>query len=399
MGHGCGLAVLLAFPACDAAPTGDVASEGGAALWSVDPEPVLVIGEVDGAPEYELFFVRSAFRLSDGATVVANAGTSELRYYDPEGKWVGSKGRKGQGPGEFEFLYTASALSGDTVFAWDHLHRRVTLFPPGEADPVTFTISLEGERVSFADRTAPAAAQRFAATRMGDLWVVPGAPAYLLSGLRATEDGGAAVRPELVAAPGVYHFHHPIFLIDRLGEVARRTDPIPGDPLAKAEVMNLWPLGGYLQADAGDSTFVAGRGAEPEVWLAHRDGSLRRVELGLPPARAVTDEIWDALTALRPESHADFLAEIPRPDSIPHYSSLVVDDRDRLWLGEFDVLTDPGPERHWWVFDLEGAHLATLLLPSDLEVMDIRDGYLTGLVRDDFDVERVVVYRVREGAG
>lgn len=28
--------------------------------------------------------------------------------------------------------------------------------------------------------------------------------------------------------------------------------------------------------------------------------------------------------------------------------------------------------------------------------MDIRDGYLTGVVKDDFDVERVVVYRVKD---
>ncbi|MEK9502473.1 hypothetical protein WI372_15875 [Gemmatimonadota bacterium DH-20] len=50
------------------------------------------------------------------------------------------------------------------------------------------------------------------------------------------------------------------------------------------------------------------------------------------------------------------------------------------------------------MFDLDGTHLATLHLPSDLEVMDIRDGHLTGVVKDDFDVERVVVYRVNDGS-
>lgn len=360
-----------------------------------------MIGEGDGRPEYEFFRVRAAFRLSDGTTVVANAGTSELRYYDEEGRWLRSLGRRGQGPGEFEFLYSADAMQGDTVFAWDHMPHRVTLFPPGEEAPITFTVSLAGERVPYAGRTALVVPERATVTYSGEIWVVPATPYHLLSGRRRTQDGGSAIQPDRVAAPGVYHFRPPLYRIDRAGEVAQRTEPVPGDPWAVLEGprMNTWPFGGWLELDGGSETLVAGRGAEPEVWVASRDGRARPVELDLSPARAITDQIWDEMTARRMQSLADFYAAIPRPDSIPHYSSLVMDDEDRIWLGEYHVTIDIGPERRWEVFDLDGSRLATLHLPADLTVTDVRDGYLTGVVRDDFDVERVVVYRIDDGSG
>ncbi|WP_419943063.1 hypothetical protein [Candidatus Palauibacter sp.] len=59
------------------------------------------IGTAGGDPAYELFRVGGAMRLSDGRIVVANAGTGELRVYDPDGIHLASWGGQGDGPGEF----------------------------------------------------------------------------------------------------------------------------------------------------------------------------------------------------------------------------------------------------------------------------------------------------------
>lgn len=396
----CGfIAILLGgLAACEPSVEGEALS-GATVGFEVDPTPITVIGEVDGLPEYELFRVRAAFRLSDGTTVVANAGTSELRFYDEDGRWLRTKGRKGQGPGEFEFIYSANAIRGDTVFVWDHMPRRMTLFPPGDVDPLTISLSLEGELVSLAGRTVPAIAERVGATRSGEIWAASTTPSYVLTGLRATEDGGAEVDPDLVADPGIYHFRTPLFRIDRRGRVAQRTELVLGDAWAVSdEGINYWPLGGYLQVSAGADVFAAGRGVEPEIWVATPEG-VRVVSLPFPPATAITDEVWAEVSARGMRSLAEFYEAIPRPDSVPHYSTLLVDDEDRVWLGEYDVRVDIGPERRWDVFDLAGVHQATLHLPSGLTVTDIRDGYLTAVLTDDFGVERVAVYRLTEPAG
>lgn len=48
-------------------------------VWTVTPTPILQIGTLQGAPEYQFFRVADAHRFEDGRIVVANAGTHELR--------------------------------------------------------------------------------------------------------------------------------------------------------------------------------------------------------------------------------------------------------------------------------------------------------------------------------
>lgn len=56
------------------------------AAWSIDAEPEVEIGVLDGDPAYQLYHARDAARLSDGRIVVANYGTGELRYFDAHGR-------------------------------------------------------------------------------------------------------------------------------------------------------------------------------------------------------------------------------------------------------------------------------------------------------------------------
>src|SRR5690606_23746461 len=68
----------------------------------LDTSAVVEIGEtLDENPDYQLFQVASALRLSGGTIVVANRGSHQLKLYDSTGRFVRNMGRKGGGPGEF----------------------------------------------------------------------------------------------------------------------------------------------------------------------------------------------------------------------------------------------------------------------------------------------------------
>ncbi|MFQ5702894.1 MAG: hypothetical protein ACE5HT_02620 [Gemmatimonadales bacterium] len=69
--------------------------------WRLADRPTVDIGEQQHDPNYQLFRVASAIRLSDGRIVIANAGTQELRFYDPDGMYDATTGGAGDGPGEF----------------------------------------------------------------------------------------------------------------------------------------------------------------------------------------------------------------------------------------------------------------------------------------------------------
>jgi hypothetical protein len=101
--------------------------------WRLSDQPQLDIGTLEGEDHYQFFRIINAITLSDGRLVVANSGTSELRFFDSQGDFLFSSGRKGGGPGEFEALWTISALAGDSVLALDRRLRRMSVFGPDGA--------------------------------------------------------------------------------------------------------------------------------------------------------------------------------------------------------------------------------------------------------------------------
>ena len=93
--------------------------------WTVDDDPLLEIGTVNGAPEYQFAEVVAAVRLSTGHIVVADRGASELRGYDAEGRFLWRTGRVGEGPGEFGSLDFVGTMAGDSLVTFDNSLLRV----------------------------------------------------------------------------------------------------------------------------------------------------------------------------------------------------------------------------------------------------------------------------------
>ena len=83
--------------------------------WDVDPTPDLRIGTMDGPEEHQLFRVSGARLLADGRIVVANVGSADLRYFDANGDYLSSEGRRGGGPGEYEQPDLVGVMEGDSV--------------------------------------------------------------------------------------------------------------------------------------------------------------------------------------------------------------------------------------------------------------------------------------------
>ena len=53
--------------------------------------------------------------MNNGQIVVANAGSSQLLWYDEHGEFLAAIGRKGDGPGEFTNMYGLYRCAGDTL--------------------------------------------------------------------------------------------------------------------------------------------------------------------------------------------------------------------------------------------------------------------------------------------
>ncbi len=106
----------------------DNVSTPNGAVWHLSETPTLDIGLLEGDDEYQLFRVVGAVRLDDGHIVVANSGTSELRFFNDSGIHVRSVGARGGGPGEFEMMWAIARYRGDSLAVYDRRLARISVF-------------------------------------------------------------------------------------------------------------------------------------------------------------------------------------------------------------------------------------------------------------------------------
>ena len=121
------VSAIFVLAACaDSAPTSRTAQT--AARWTVDPTPLLSLGATDADTSHEFSGVSGAVRMPNGAIVMSDNGSRQLRWFSANGKRLGTSGRRGAGPGEFIGRITVARLGADTVVAWDEKLARWSVF-------------------------------------------------------------------------------------------------------------------------------------------------------------------------------------------------------------------------------------------------------------------------------
>jgi sugar lactone lactonase YvrE len=91
--------------------------------------------------------------------------------------------------------------------------------------------------------------------------------------------------------------------------------------------------------------------------------------------------------------HRGPASQVALGDSVPVYSKLIGDADRNLWAMAGD---DTG---RWFVFEPSGGYVGWVLMPADLDVWQIGEGFVLGVETDDLGVERVRVYRLDAGSG
>lgn len=355
-------------------------------LLVLDTSAVVDIGEtLDEDPDYQLFQVAFALRLSDGTIVVANRGTHQLKLYDSTGRFVRNVGRQGAGPGEFEQLNWMWRLPGDTIVTYDFSGRRLSRFMPnGEfvgsltlggssTSDFLFPVGMLDDGRMIARRGAVFAAGESPSGRSRDSLLV----------LLAGADG--IIQDTLGRFPGTESS------VQQSGSGNNRMMMVTSVPFARST---------YLAVHR-DAVVVATNDTY-EIRLFDSTGQLRRVVRRRGEPVPVTPADIDAYREQQLENAAGpnsqfrtlierQLADAEYPQTMPAYTSVLPDAAGRLWVRESTHLGEPP---RWAVYDRDGALMAELTVPERFRPMDIGEDYVLGLMRDELDLERVLLYRL-----
>lgn len=358
--------------------------QGSVAEWTIDDEPLLEIGVLDGNPAEQFFRVASTRRLSDGRIVVADGGSGELRIFDAEGRHLATGGGQGDGPGEFRNLSRVHRLSGDTILAWDLGLRRISIFdsdarflhsvPLSGADGGSMTlvdVLEDGTVLAIVSQPLPAGS-------------------VITDGLIG--DSALHVRVDPRSAR-----------VDTVGWLPITQSMIKttssGGQLMSVQVWRLPFLRTAYIGAAGERVFAA-TNDRYEIALRDADGELTRIVRRAARREPFTEDYAREhfLGQRNPEDVdpaelRDVYPGVPRPDHLPVLRGVRVDATGHIWVERFRWPRDDQPV--WDVFDSEGRLAAVVRTPPGLRVDEIGADYLVGVWRDELDVERVRVYGVR----
>ncbi|MEO8201379.1 MAG: 6-bladed beta-propeller [Gemmatimonadota bacterium] len=117
---------LLALTLTSCGKDRQVVVESAPDTWRLSSLPAVDIGVAEGDGPQELAGASSSIRLPDGRIIVANSGSSELRFFDSQGRFLHTSGRKGSGPGEFDGAIHLIPLGPETFAAF--VDPRLSLF-------------------------------------------------------------------------------------------------------------------------------------------------------------------------------------------------------------------------------------------------------------------------------
>jgi hypothetical protein len=407
----CGLGVLLCFSAgcnSDGGTADQVAvrqtrtdsagveiivnnpgSDGIPAAWTLSPDPLVEIGGSRENEGHTLHRVRGATLLRDGRIVIADGGSSELRFFDRTGNFLGAAGRDGDGPGEFRFLAVLRPYRGDSLFVWDARLRRGTVLDDNGV--VGRAVLLErgyGSAIiyhAFADGSLLGVRQRAESDRSATL--------------SAGELGHSFVR------------------YSQTGDVIRTYEGLRALPCDSPDECQARTLFGYNDryTTIGDS-FVYGFNHAYRIAIYDRDGTLfRTIQVEQDLKRITDDEITRYIEKNFPPERQRPALEILGPAAkrtvvMPAFKKFISDSEGNIWVEEVgEVRADmlhffqspqntswlPTDERpRWSVLDTTGALIVRTSVPPGLVPLEIGDDYIIGVRVDESGREAVLLYRL-----
>jgi len=349
----------------------------------LEDQPSLVVGEVFGADAFLFDGIQDVALLPGGGIAVADGQSREIRLFSENGQPVAVLGGRGEGPGEFQELNWIRVLTDGGLAAFDARVHRLTTFSGDGSLAETRTLEWPAE-ASFVEAEP--------VLDSGALlvhFIVPeGRPTPPREGV------------ELRSQTNEYLWYGP-HGVERLGRLPGNV--IYTSTIDRRAVLGVPPFGRRAVVASGPGLAVWGRSDRAALQVTRGRGAVRTVEVQLQ-AVPLTEELWErekereierARPAARDRVRA-VLSHVPRPEHVPFFRQVLVDDEDRIWFSEW---LEEGGSQIWHRLDADGRIEATLQIPDTVSVFQISGGYVLGVIEGDLGVQKAVKWALRGDAG
>lgn len=320
--------------------------------------PVLHIPATNANYPAQIGRVSSVVQLSNGSIVIADNTNTQLHFFTASGRYVRSVGRDGAAPGEFKAVRWVGECARDSVFAYDYMQSRISVF---------------GADGKLARTFAPPSAQTVL-VRCG----LDGTTAFVSVG----DYVGTASRGVVQTYSGS-------------GKLLYRSSELLLDEGR--------PLGKSIKVAIADNNLIIGMGDSTFITLQSAAGGARKKLTAGIPGRTPTEinrnaalEYWANYlrgSAAAIEQMRQEIRKLPQVATLATYSDLFLDAVSKAAWVQTSVLGDPATVLQR--VGLDGTSQGRVSLPPNLIIQQIRGDVLvakaTNVLTGD---EAVVTYRL-----
>ncbi len=329
--------------------------------------------------------VRAIVIQQQGSLVAANSGNDELCVFDRRGRLIQRKGRRGEGPGEYQAIFGLMALPGDSLLVFDGRLRRLSVLDAEGEFVRSILLKPPDDKLGSVARVAVA----------GDGSILVGYSEFIRG-----QPSPTAVQITMQ----LFRYDSEGKLRDRLGRFLLSEHFIQQAPQNMGGVaywdrafgrqMWLAPVGrGFLAGDGADFR-IRQYAADGAVDLVHRfDQAVRAVsqaDIAAYKRLQLHDLQGDRLRLVE-----RLVSEMPYPSTYPTFGALLSDSAGRIWMRSYP---QPGEKaEHWIVLDPSTRQSSLLLTPRGFQIQAVSAEQACGVTRDVLDVESVQCFPVLLG--
>ena len=331
--------------------------------------------------DYEFQGINVGRLFPDGGAVVADQWNSDVVVLSPDGTTHEVLAKRGEGPGEVIYPYSMFVLGQDSVLVPDRRLSRLTLFV---GDSVAHMASLP---------------------RSGYLGVAGiGSSGELLLMHRTPYRSWFDIEEEWLAGH-MYRFETETGALDTVASYDHVHRERSGQPRPIIR-----PVG---EVTVATGRFVQTRSDRPEIIWRLPDGTVRQIVRWRPEPTLLTEELLEPVEAYErmigwlnygvsearldeivQEDMARYRAMIGQP--LPLFGAPFADADGNVWLPSYRPAY-PEEGSPYTVISSDGEWLGQVETPPRFRILDVTGGLVLGVLRDDMDVENVVVYELVEG--
>ena len=331
--------------------------------------------------DYPFNLVEAGRLFPDGSAVVAN-WYGEVVVLSPDGTTHEVLAKVGEGPGEVISPYSMLVLGQDSVLVPDDRLSRLTLFVRGS---VARIVSLPR-------------AQHIGVAGIGSSGELLLMDRYPYRSWIDMEDEWLAGHMTL--------FDTETGVLDTVASY----DHFPRDTRGR-----LNPIRALGEVTAGRGRFVYTRSDRPEITWYSPDGTVTQVVRWRAEPTLLTEELLEPVESYQrlmteinnrgiPTSRIEELVENSMSSRyamigqvLPLFGSPFTDAYGNIWLPSYRMAY-PKEGSPYAVISSDGEWLGSVETPQRFQILDVTGELILGVLRDEMDVENVVVYEVVGGA-